>query len=59
MSSAGYGGPQGGNLADKYRSTEMFLPSYADYHFDDLERRQDPVEDIIVTEEEGKKMFPS
>jgi hypothetical protein len=46
-------------LADKYRSTEMFLPSYADYHFDDLERRQDPVEDIIVTEEEGKKMFPS
>jgi hypothetical protein len=38
---------------------EMFLPSYADYHFDDLERRQDPVEDIIVTEEEGKKMFPS
>ncbi|KAF2819517.1 hypothetical protein CC86DRAFT_306735 [Ophiobolus disseminans] len=38
---------------------EIFLPSYADYHFDDLERRQDPVEDIIVTEEEVEKMFPS
>ena len=37
---------------------EIFLPSYADYHFDDLERRQDPVEDIIVTEEEVRKMFP-
>lgn len=38
---------------------EIFLPSYADYHFDDLERRQDPVEDIIVTEDEVRKMFPS
>lgn len=39
--------------------TEMFLPSYADFHFDDLERRQDPVEDIVVTDEEVKNMFPS
>ncbi|OAL45047.1 hypothetical protein IQ07DRAFT_232139 [Pyrenochaeta sp. DS3sAY3a] len=38
---------------------EIFLPSYADYHFDDLERRQDPVEDIYVTDEEVKNMFPS
>ncbi|KAJ4375262.1 hypothetical protein N0V83_002348 [Neocucurbitaria cava] len=38
---------------------EIFLPSYADYHFDDLERRQDPVQDIIVTDEEIKNMFPS
>jgi len=38
---------------------EIFLPSYADYHFDDLERRQDPVQDIILTEEEIKNMFPS
>jgi hypothetical protein len=37
---------------------EIFLPSYADYHFDDLERRQDPVEDIVVTDEEVNKMFP-
>ena len=38
---------------------EMFLPSYADFHFDDLERRQDPVQDIVVTDEEVKNMFPS
>ncbi|KAF1931530.1 uncharacterized protein M421DRAFT_314235 [Didymella exigua CBS 183.55] len=38
---------------------EMFLPSYADFHFDDLERRQDPVEDIVVTDEEMKNMFPA
>jgi hypothetical protein len=38
---------------------EIFLPSYADYHFDtELERRQDPVADIIVTDEEVGKMFP-
>jgi len=40
-------------------ATEMFLPSYVDYHFDDLERRQDPVKDIIVTDEEVRNMFPS
>ncbi|KAF1939614.1 hypothetical protein EJ02DRAFT_456817 [Clathrospora elynae] len=38
---------------------EIFLPSYADYHFDDLERRPDPVQDIILTEEEVRNMFPS
>ncbi|KAH8635562.1 hypothetical protein IG631_10963 [Alternaria alternata] len=38
---------------------EMFLPSYIDYHFDDLERRQDPVQDIILTDEEVRNMFPS
>ncbi len=38
---------------------EMFLPSYTDFQFDDLERRQDPVEDIVVTDEEVKNMFPS
>ncbi|KAF2996459.1 hypothetical protein E8E13_004303 [Curvularia kusanoi] len=38
---------------------EMFLPSYADFHFDDLERKKDPVEDIVVTDEEVKNMFPS
>jgi hypothetical protein len=38
---------------------EIFLPSYADYHFDtELERRQDPVADIIVTDEEVGRMFP-
>ncbi|KAF2195404.1 hypothetical protein K469DRAFT_698999 [Zopfia rhizophila CBS 207.26] len=38
---------------------EIFLPSYTDYHFDDLERKQDPVEDIIVTDEEMANMLPS
>ncbi|KZM25333.1 uncharacterized protein EKO05_0000513 [Ascochyta rabiei] len=38
---------------------EMFLPSYADFQFDDLERRQDPVQDIVVTDEEVKNMFPT
>ncbi|KAF2134567.1 hypothetical protein P153DRAFT_371924 [Dothidotthia symphoricarpi CBS 119687] len=38
---------------------EIFLPSYADYHFDDLECRQDPVQDIVLTDEEAKNMFPS
>jgi hypothetical protein len=38
---------------------EIFLPSYADYHFDtELERRQDPVAEIIVTDEEVGRMFP-
>jgi hypothetical protein len=47
-------------LADiSVRCVEIFLPSYADYHFDDLERKQDPVEDIVVTDEEVAKMFPS
>lgn len=39
--------------------TEIFLPSYADYQFDDLERKQDPVQDIVVTDEEVANMFPS
>ncbi|ORY04261.1 hypothetical protein BCR34DRAFT_627089 [Clohesyomyces aquaticus] len=38
---------------------EIFLPSYADYHFDDLERKQDPVQDIYVSDEEVAMMFPS
>ena len=46
------------SLADGF-STEMFLPSYADFHFDDLERKKDHVEDIVVTDEEVKNMFPS
>jgi hypothetical protein len=37
---------------------EIFLPSYAEAHFNDLERRQDPVLDIVVTDEEVRRMFP-
>lgn len=45
--------------ADAFVCTEIFLPSYADYQFDnDLETRRDPVTDIIVTDEEVGKMFP-
>lgn len=38
---------------------EIFLPSYANFDFDDLERKQDPVQEIVVTDEEVAKMFPS
>jgi hypothetical protein len=38
---------------------EIFLPSYADVHFDDLEHKQDPVEDIVLTDEEVAKILPS
>lgn len=39
-------------------STELFLPSYADYEAQDLERKQDPVEEIVLTDEEVAAMFP-
>ncbi|KAF2876783.1 hypothetical protein BDV95DRAFT_561557 [Massariosphaeria phaeospora] len=38
---------------------EIFLPSYADYDFDDLERKQDPVQDILISDEEVGQLFPS
>ncbi|KAK3207825.1 hypothetical protein GRF29_96g582001 [Pseudopithomyces chartarum] len=38
---------------------EIFLPSYANFDFGDLERKQDPVQEIVVTDEEIAKMFPS
>ncbi|KAK4556193.1 hypothetical protein LTR86_006890 [Recurvomyces mirabilis] len=37
---------------------ELFLPSYADYDSQELETRQDPVEDIVLTDEEAAAMFP-
>ncbi|EME42209.1 hypothetical protein DOTSEDRAFT_73133 [Dothistroma septosporum NZE10] len=37
---------------------ELFLPSYADYDSHDLEHRPDPVEDIILTDEEAAAMLP-
>ena len=37
---------------------ELFLPSYVDYDSQDLERKQDPVQDIVLTEEEIAAMFP-
>ena len=40
--------------------TELFLPSYAhsDYDSHELEHKQDPVQDIILTDEEAAAMLP-
>lgn len=40
--------------------TEIFLPSYTHHNFDagELERRQDPVAEIWVSDEEVGRMFP-
>jgi len=50
------------NLSDSHLSlslpAELFLPSYADYESQDLERKQDPVQDIVLTDEEIAAMFP-
>lgn len=39
----------------------MFLPSYANEFgsSNDLEHKPDPIQDIIVTDEEMANMFPS
>jgi hypothetical protein len=38
---------------------DIFLPSYAsDHDSSELERKQDPVEDIVLTDEEAAAMFP-
>ena len=39
--------------------TEMFLPPYVNYDFTNLEHKQDPVDEIILTEEELANMLPS
>jgi len=41
-------------------TAEIFLPSYADrdYSSDNLERKQDPVEDIVLTDEEAASILP-
>ncbi|KAK5718826.1 hypothetical protein LTR17_015591 [Elasticomyces elasticus] len=37
---------------------ELFLPSYADYDALDLEHKAEPVQDIILTDEEAAAMLP-
>ncbi|SMR56411.1 unnamed protein product [Zymoseptoria tritici ST99CH_1A5] len=37
---------------------ELFLPSYADYDSNDLEHRPDPIEEIVLTDEEAAAMMP-
>ncbi len=39
-------------------TTELFLPSYADYDSLDLEHKAEPVQDIILTDEEAAAMLP-
>ncbi|TKA55500.1 hypothetical protein B0A49_10314, partial [Cryomyces minteri] len=39
-------------------ASDIFLPSYADYESSNLERKQDPVEDIILTDEEAAAILP-
>lgn len=45
-------------IADISIVTELFLPSYADHDSQDLEHKQDPVQDIILTDEEAAAMMP-
>lgn len=37
--------------------TDIFLPSYMDYE-SDLEHRPDPVQEIVLTDEEAAAIFP-
>ncbi|KIW03060.1 uncharacterized protein PV09_05709 [Verruconis gallopava] len=37
---------------------ELFLPSYLDHEFEPLERRQEPVKDIVLTDEEAAAFLP-
>ncbi|KAH7029235.1 uncharacterized protein B0I36DRAFT_245340 [Microdochium trichocladiopsis] len=37
---------------------EIFLPSYIDYDYTPLEHRREPVHDIVLTDEESKKLLP-
>jgi hypothetical protein len=38
--------------------TELFLPSYANREAQDLEHRPDPVEEIVLTDEEAAAVLP-
>lgn len=37
---------------------EIFLPSYVECDFESLERKRDPVHEILLSDEEIKSMFP-
>lgn len=37
---------------------EIFLPSYVDHDFGELERKKEPVQDIILTDEECAALLP-
>jgi hypothetical protein len=42
----------------KLRRTDIFLPSYADRDHLELEHRQDPIMDIVLTDEEAAALLP-
>lgn len=44
--------------ADSQTRSELFLPSYIDHDSHELEHKQDPVQDIILTDEEAAAMLP-
>jgi hypothetical protein len=48
--------PEPNQFADN--DVELFLPSYVDYDQHDLEHKQDPVQEIILTDEEAAAMLP-
>ncbi|KAJ1325784.1 hypothetical protein MN608_08979 [Microdochium nivale] len=37
---------------------EIFLPSYLDYDYTPLEHRREPVHDIVLSDEESRKLLP-
>ncbi len=37
---------------------EVFIPSYMDYEYTPLEHRREPVIEIVLSDEEVKKMLP-
>ena len=37
---------------------EIFLPSYVDYEYIPLENRRDPVHEIVLSDDETKKILP-
>ena len=38
--------------------SEIFLPSYIESDFESLDRKREPVHEIILTDEEIEMMFP-
>lgn len=46
-------------LANDFTAIELFLPSYANHDGHDLENRPDPIEEIVLTDEEAAAMLPS
>ncbi|KAI9687201.1 MAG: hypothetical protein M1820_010490 [Bogoriella megaspora] len=60
------GGPENPRLITCVKASQgfdwnldIFLPSYAsDHDSSELEHRQDPVEDIVLTDEEAASIFP-